>query len=92
MSKNIVTVDIDTERKYSPILIIKPNDSSEDTTAIINDMATLCEGLCTLIHVAHSIGIKPDHKSLEDCINHLQKGVMDASYEVKTGESGKNPK
>lgn len=87
MWKNIVGVDIDTSRKDSPVQIQKPEGfNHEEMTeqewreSIIEDMATLCEGLCTLIHVAEQQGLKSSPDSLRDCIKHLQDGFADSSY------------
>jgi len=76
--KRKIAVDIDTERKEEIIVSTPPDQDSNP----IDDMAALCEGICTLIHIAHSQGIKKDYISLKDCINHLEKGFADASYKT----------
>ena len=84
--KNIIVVDIDTDRKDATVMMGKPPEFKKDLTKeefaqeIINDMATLCEGVCTLIHLAEKEGIKTSSDSLRDCINHLQDGFADASF------------
>ena len=80
--KNILTVDIDTDREGSPILIGKP-EIDDNANTVIMDMACLCEALCTLIHVADKEGIRSGSDSLRNCIRHLEDGFVDPSYEVK---------
>lgn len=84
--KNIIVVDIDSTRK-EVVRIGKPHEfyqkgltEEELGKQIINDMASLCEGICTLIHVAEGTGIKSSADSLRDCMKHLQDGFADASY------------
>lgn len=83
--KNLLQVDIDTERENT-IIIGKPGNnqrpqSKEEAAAmIIVDMATLCEAVCTLIHVADQNGIKPSADSVRDCLKHIEHGFGDASY------------
>lgn len=88
--KNVLFIDIDSERTNpGPIIIGKPNEfprpknARENAAMVIDDMACLCEALCTLIHLAEDQGIKPSPDSLRDCINHLKSGFGDASYETK---------
>jgi hypothetical protein len=96
--KNIVEVNIDTDREDSPISIGKPEPYNENMTkeefteSIVGDMATLCEGLCTLIHVAEQQGLKPSAESLRDCIKHLEDGFSDASYKGMMANEIKNEK
>jgi len=96
--KNIVIVDIDYDRKDSPINIGKPEEfnipesKEEWANSIVDDMATLCEGLCTLIHVAEQQGLKQSPDSLRDCIKHLQDGFADSSYRGLTNEQFKKEK
>lgn len=83
--KNILIVDIDSSRKES-VKIGKPEEAKEPESPeefaeiVINDMASLCEAICTLIHLAESQGIKSSANSLRDCIKHLEAGFSDASY------------
>lgn len=55
--KTILCIDVDTERQY-PINFSKPAGFAEPTTPeeakdmIMNDIASVCEGLCVLISVA----------------------------------------
>jgi len=84
--KNILIVDIDSDRKDAvrigkPPEFKIPDNTEEQAKAVINDMATLCEGICTLIHLAEQNGIKQGADSLRDCIKHLESGFADASYE-----------
>jgi hypothetical protein len=96
MWKNIVGVDIDTSRKDSPVQISKPETFNENMTeqewrqSIVDDMATLCEGICTLIHVAEQQGLKSSPDSLRDCIKHLQDGFADSSYKGITHKQKKD--
>ncbi len=96
--KNTIAVDIDTSRKDSPIQIQKPENFNAEMSeqewreSIVDDMATLCEGLCTLIHVAEQQGLKSSPDSLRDCIKHLQDGFADSSYKGLTNEQFKKDK
>jgi hypothetical protein len=55
--KNIITIDVDTEREQ-PILIGKgaeissPTNKDEAREMIVNDIKCVCETLCILIDVA----------------------------------------
>lgn len=87
--KNILIVDIDSDRSEpGPIIIGKPNEfprptnATEHASMVMDDMISLCEALCTMIHLAEDQGIKPSAASLRDCINHLKAGFGDASYET----------
>jgi len=83
--KNTIQIDIDSDREDT-VIIGKPKDfrrpesKEEFAYEIINDMATLCEAICTLIHVADQNGLKPSDKSVQDCINHIKNGFGDPSY------------
>lgn len=89
--KNILIIDIDTDRKET-VHIGKPaNDPKfkkdkishqEFAETVLTDMASLCEALCTLIHTAENAGIKKSPDSLRDCIKHLTDGFADASYKA----------
>lgn len=91
--KNELIIDIDTDRKNT-ILIKKPEsvkppkNEEEAKQMVLLDMASLCEALCTLIHVADQNGIKPGPDSLRDCIKHLESGFVDASYKGILKEKG----
>lgn len=78
--KNEIHVKVDYSQEHS-IIISKPNSSTTDS---IDDMATLCEALCTLIHAADKRGQKNSAASLRSCIHHLEHGFADASYKVET--------
>ncbi len=84
--KNILFIDMDTERKQSPIVIGKPENARrpsnpiEGASMVLFDISTLCEALCTLIHVADQNGIEKSAVTLRRCIDHLEKGFGDASY------------
>jgi hypothetical protein len=84
--KNEIKIDLDTER-IPHIMISKPSDipvpDNDDELArwIQVDMATLCEGVCTLIHLADQRGFKKSANSLRDCIKHLENGFADADFE-----------
>lgn len=87
--KNELFVNIDTDR--SPVIQIgkpshiqAPDTEEAANQMVLDDMATLCEALCTLIHVAHDSGYKDGSESLRDCIKHLEEGFVDSSYETNT--------
>lgn len=83
--KNVLMVDIDTDRKNT-VIIGKPTDWPRPTTKeeqakmILEDMSCLCEAVCTLIHLAEQAGIKNSPDSLRDCLKHLQAGFGEAGY------------
>jgi hypothetical protein len=83
--KNVLTVVIDIDSNQ-PIQIVKPPDfippktKAEQNAMVIDDMACLCEAICTLIHLADQSGIKPSAASLRDCIKHLTDGFAAADY------------
>lgn len=89
--KNTIIVDVDSSRE-NRVSIGKPKEfevpktQEEWAKSIVDDMATLCEGLCTLIHVAEQNGLKASPDSLRDCIKHLQDGFADSSYRGLTHE------
>lgn len=95
--KNAVVVDIDFNRKPQvEVMSVFRNEDMEYEQAnkgnILGDIATLSEGIVTLIHSCHKAGIKKDYELLNDVIKHLTEGFADASYrtyELKIGEDGK---
>jgi hypothetical protein len=83
--KNILIIDIDTERNPvvqlgKPSASDLPKNKDEAEATILMDMACICEGLSTLIHAADQSGYKPSHESLKDCITHLERSFVDTSY------------
>lgn len=85
--KNTLIVDIDTERKTPGAVVIgkppdfpRPKSKEQNATMIIDDMACLCEALCTMIHLAEDVGVRDSSTSLRNCIKHLTDGFADASY------------
>lgn len=85
--KNSIIIDIDTDRTESPVVIGKPSGVTQPAnfeSALSHwkqDVSTVCEGLCTLIHVGEQAQFAPSSDTLRNCIDHLQKGFADASYE-----------
>ena len=82
-----IIVDIDTNRENGKQIQIQQvsrtiNDEiiPTENCDIIQQMAALCEGICTLIHCADQSKIKPSYKSVQDCIKHITDGFADASY------------
>lgn len=75
--KNIVIIDIDTERKDQITLIGKPEDfkqpdNKEDAQKMLyDDILCICEALITLVNLT---GEKKD-KIYDQCIEHLKDGV-----------------
>ena len=84
---NAIIVDINSERD-DMVIVSHLERTGDDIKSvggeydIVLDMATLCEGICTLMHIAEKEGIKSSIDSLKDCINHLEQGFIDASYKV----------
>lgn len=80
-------IDIDSERENGHQIRIQQvnrtiNDEiiPTDNYDIIEQMAVLCEGICTLIHCADQLNIKPSYNSIEDCIKHITDGFLDPTY------------
>jgi hypothetical protein len=87
--KNVLFIDLDSDRTNPGHIIIgkpdgtrRPSSQEEHTQMVIDDMMTLCEALCTLIHLAEDQRVKPSADSLRDCIKHLKSGCGDASFET----------
>ncbi len=82
--KNVLIVDIDSERKET-VIIGRTQDYVSITPGkeVIDDMGFLCEAICTLIHAADQAGVKKLNTSLLSCIKHLQDGCADPSYKGK---------
>jgi hypothetical protein len=76
--KNTIYIDIDTERDR-PILIGKGHDSVVPTSPeeakemIAIDIASICEGLCELIHVAGQNGYGSKEGFVAASIEQLKK-------------------
>ncbi len=74
--KNLIYIDIDTEREQ-PILIgkgseITPPETAEEAKAMItNDIACLCEALCSLIHIADQSGYGKKDELVASTIDQL---------------------
>jgi len=78
-------VDVDTDRKETvqigkPDVMQRPRNREEASRMIIDDMATLCEGICTLMHLGERTGARSSAESLWVCIRHLTEGFASASY------------
>lgn len=88
--KRRIVIDLDSERKQTikmgPIQIYENEEIKPDP---ILDMAVLCEGICTLIHLCHREKIKKDSDSLRDCIKHLKDGFSEAGYKAFMSEDAK---
>ncbi len=89
--KNVITVDVDTDRKVPGQIVIgkspdvpRPKSKEEFLATVETDMATLCEGVCILIHLLEQAGGRKSYESLKICIDHLQKGFAEAGYKGVT--------
>lgn len=86
--KNILLVDLDSDREQTIQIkkpgIVPPQTREEFSRTVLMDMATLCEAVCTLMHLADREGIKPSAESLRACIEHLTRGFADADYRTIT--------
>lgn len=78
--KKVIVVDYDRDR--NPPMIVAYTDPNIKERNPVEDMAILCEAICTLIHAANTMGVKPDYQSVKDCIDHFKKGFMDESYKA----------
>ncbi len=55
--KNILIIDVDSDRTPAlqlrkPADTPKPSNAEEASKALVNDLASTCEALCALIHMA----------------------------------------
>src|SRR5689334_519127 len=78
--KNIIIVDVDTDR--SPVVQLGktsaeslPQNKEEAASLVDMDMACLCEALSTLIQAADYSGFKSREESLKTCITHLERSL-----------------
>lgn len=62
---------------------------TENGSDNIKTMSNLCEALLVLMSRAHESQKKKKVHSLEDCVNHLQKGFLDSSYKTNTSTADK---
>ena len=81
-----VIVDIDSDREGGQVIVQQVDRTSKgkltptSTAGTIEQMAALCEGICTLIHCADQADEKSSAESLRSCIKHITEGFADASY------------
>ena len=81
--KNKLFVDLDTEREQ-PIIFGKddenlvPKDKEDEKKMILLDISTLCDGLITLIHIAHLNGYVNKNHITQSCIEQLQLFLSDS--------------
>ncbi len=85
--KNRITIEVNTDNKEHPVKISKPKDlklmtKQEFEENLITDINTLCEGLLALIKISEKSGFKPSKESLIHCMNYLQLGIGDTTYDV----------
>mgnify|MGYP001580237955 FL=1 len=79
--KNVVIVDIDTEREDQIILIGKPEEFKQPETKeeafkmLDDDILSLSEALVSLITVGNDSGHKSKDDLYNQCINHIKDGI-----------------
>lgn len=79
--RNIIIVDIDTERKDQITVLGKPEGfpqptSKEEVVKMMDeDLLCLCEGLATLINVMHQEKYKDGNTILKECIQLIEDNV-----------------
>jgi hypothetical protein len=81
--KNTIYIDVDTEREQQ-ILITKgaenqPTNKEEAAKMIINDVACVCEALCTLIHVADQNQYAKKDELITESIKQLTRMLVEDS-------------
>tara|TARA_R110000868_G_scaffold115997_6_gene309357 strand:+ start:5291 stop:5545 length:255 start_codon:yes stop_codon:yes gene_type:complete len=75
--KNVVIVDIDTDRKENPLILGKPNEFvlpdnvDEKRELVLTDIKTLTEGLASLIRHSDLNGIVEKKPLIEAVVKHL---------------------
>jgi len=80
--KNTIYIDVDTEREQQ-ILIGKgpenepPANKEEAAKMIVNDIACVCEALCTLIHVAEQNDYAKKDELITESIKQLTKMLIE---------------
>jgi len=86
--KNLLYIDIDTDREQ-PILIgkgqdiIPPTTPEEAANMIITDISSLCEALCSLIHISDQSG----YATKESLVNESVKILTNMLNTTETPES-----
>lgn len=79
--KNIVIIDIDTERNDQITIIGKPeefpqpNNQEEAFKMLDDDILTICEGLVSLINISSQNGYKSASQVLKDCIKYMEDNI-----------------
>ena len=84
--KNKLTIIVDSDKEES-IQIGKDTTEAPKTDdgkrqMILTDIACCCEAICTMILIAHNLGLKDKDQELHTCIEHLRTGVND-NFETK---------
>lgn len=75
--KNIVIIDIDTERADNPLIIAKPNKENlpksreEAKITVLDDIKTLTEGLASLIRHSNANGYASKDILIDAIVKHI---------------------
>jgi hypothetical protein len=86
--KNIITIDVDTDREENPFLISKPKEFQPKTTdeakeSVIDDISVVCETLCRMIITATDSGYAVKSDLIGASITNLNLLLVDNQDEVK---------
>jgi len=85
--KNAIFIDIDTDREKQPIMLGKPPEitppanAEEAKVMIIDDIATVCEALCTLILMSDNSGYGSKEELVKTTIFHLNNLLVEPTKE-----------
>lgn len=76
--KNIIILDVDSERNPRVVLskppdTVLPTNANETTIMLVNDIACVCEALCSMIQIAHNNGYANKESLIKECVIHLDK-------------------
>ena len=91
---NAVVVDVNTSRKPQVIIAALKRTKGDqlvptDDSNPLDDLSTLLEGVCTMIHALEQEGIRDSATSLKKCIEYITNGFADASYKAYIDEPDK---
>jgi hypothetical protein len=80
--RTVLQVDFDTDRKDSKCLVIKPTIKEFLDIPIAFDLYALCEAIIGIMRAGENAGILSSAKTLKACIEHLEKGFMQAEMKA----------
>ena len=86
--KNTVTIDVDTDRSETPVMISKPEEFNIEEAAsdkeklkkmILEDMVTVCNGLGILIQIGEDNDYFSSEETAKMCVKYLEDNFINNS-------------